>query len=275
LKKVSILFVGDVVGKPGRWAVYHLLPRLKDQLRPDFTIVNVENAASGFGCTRKMGDNFLRWGADILTSGNHIWDRMETQPYLNDENRLLRPANYPLGTAGVGANTVINENGVTLGVLNIQGRVFMTPIDCPFRAADHHLTELRKETPIIFVDFHAETTSEKQAMGRYLDGRATAMVGTHTHVQTADEHVQPGGTAYITDVGMTGPYDSIIGMRYEGALKRFLTGLPERFTVAERDVRLSAVLIAADAETGRAESIQRFMFTLDDDLSPSLHGFKD
>lgn len=263
------------MGKPGRWAVYHLLPRLKQQLRPDLTIVNVENAASGFGCTRKMGDNILRWGADIMTSGNHIWDRMETQPYLNDEHRLLRPANYPDGNAGVGANTVINENGVTFGVLNIQGRVFMTPIECPFRTADRLIAELRKETSIIFVDFHAETTSEKQAMGRYLDGRVSAVIGTHTHVQTADEHIKPGGTAYLTDVGMTGPYDSIIGMRHEGALKRFLTGLPERFTPAEGDVRLAAVMITVNVETGLAQDIKRYMFTLEEDLTPTLRGFKD
>ena len=181
MNSVNILFVGDVVGKPGRWATYHLLPKLKTQLRPDFTIVNVENSASGFGCTKKMGESFLRWGADMMTSGNHIWDRMETQAYLNEEPRLLRPANYPVGNAGVGAQTYVNENGITFGVLNIQGRVFMTPIDCPFRTAQELIAELRKETPIIFVDFHAETTSEKQAMGRYLDGRITAMVGTHTH----------------------------------------------------------------------------------------------
>jgi metallophosphoesterase (TIGR00282 family) len=267
--------VGDVIGKPGRWVTYHMLPRLKTQFRPDMTIVNVENAAAGFGCTRKMGTAFLRWGADILTSGNHIWDRMETQPYLNEENRLLRPANYPAGNAGVGSQTFINEDGVTFGALNIQGRVYMPPIDCPFKVADQQIAELRKQTPLIFVDFHAETTSEKQAMGRYLDGRVTAMVGTHTHVQTADEHVQPGGTAYITDVGMTGPYDSIIGMRHEAALKRFLTGLPERFKVAEKDVRLAAVLVTANAESGQAERIQRFLFSMDDDVTPSLHGFKD
>ena len=272
---VNILFVGDVVGKPGRWAVYHLLPRLKTQLRPDFTVVNVENAASGFGCTRKMGEAFLRWGADMMTSGNHIWDRLETQPYLNDEPRLLRPANYPVGNAGSGCQTFINPEGVTFGLLNLQGRVYMPPIDCPFRAATELVAQLREQTPIILVDFHAETTSEKQAMGHYLDGRVTAILGTHTHVQTADDHIRPGGTAYISDVGMTGPYDSIIGMRQEGALKRFLTGLPERFTVAEHDVRLAAVMVTADSETGTATRIQRFMFTLDDGLSPSLHAFKD
>ena len=275
MSTVNILFIGDVVGKPGRWATYHMLPRLKTQFRADFTIVNVENSASGFGCTRKMGESFLRWGADIMTSGNHIWDRMETQAYMNEEHRLLRPANYPVGVAGVGAQTFINENGITFGVLNIQGRVFMTPIDCPFKVAQELVTELRKQTPIIFVDFHAETTSEKQAMGRYLDGRITALVGTHTHVQTADEHIKPGGTAYITDAGMTGPYDSIIGMRHEGALKRFLTGLPERFTVAEDDVRVAAVLVTADVETGQAQKIQRFILSMDHDVSPSLRGFKD
>ena len=275
MKTVNILFVGDVVGKPGRWAVYHLLPRLKTQLRPDFTIVNVENSASGFGCTRKMGESFLRWGADIMTSGNHIWDRLETQPYLNEESRLLRPANYPVGNAGVGSQTFVNEQGITFGVLNIQGRVYMTPIDCPFRVATQQIDELRKQTPLIFVDFHAETTSEKQAMARYLDGRVTAVVGTHTHVQTADEQIRPGGTAYLTDVGMTGPYDSIIGMRHEGALKRFLTGLPERFTVAEHDVKLAACMVTADVESGRAERIQRFMFNMDEDVTPSLRDFKD
>ena len=275
MSQVNILFVGDVVGKPGRWATYHLLPKLKSQFRADFTIVNVENAAQGFGCTRPMGEAFLRWGADIMTSGNHIWDRIETQDYLNAEPRLLRPANYPIGNAGAGAQTFVNEAGITFGVLNIQGRVFMPPIDCPFKVAHELVTELRKQTPIIFVDFHAETTSEKQAMGRYLDGRITALVGTHTHVQTADEHIMPGGSAFLCDAGMTGPYDSIIGMRHEGALKRFLTALPEKFTVAERDVRLAAVVVTADADTGRAEKIQRFLISMDDGATPSLAAFKD
>ena len=275
MSSVNILFVGDVVGKPGRWAVHHLLPKLKKQFEADMTIVNVENSASGFGCTRKQGEAFLRWGADIMTSGNHIWDRMETQPYLNEEPRLLRPANYPVGNAGVGSQTFINEQGVTFGVLNIQGRVFMTPIDCPFKTADQQIAELRKQTPIIFVDFHAETTSEKQAMGRHLDGRVTAIVGTHTHVQTADDHILPGGTAYLTDSGMTGPYDSIIGMRHEAAMKRFLTALPERFTVAEFDVRLAAVVVTADLETGMATHIERHLIKVDDDLEPTLHSFKD
>jgi 2',3'-cyclic-nucleotide 2'-phosphodiesterase len=264
-----------VVGKPGRWATYHLLPKLKAQFRADCTIVNVENAAQGFGCTRPMGEAILRWGADIMTSGNHIWDRIETQSYLQEEPRLLRPANYPAGNAGVGAQTFINENGVTFGVLNIQGRVFMPPIDCPFKVAQELVTELRRQTPIIFVDFHAETTSEKQAMGQYLDGRVTAVVGTHTHVQTGDEQILPGGTAFLCDAGMTGPYDSIIGMKAQGALKRFLTGLPEKFTVAEGDVRLAAVLVTADAETGRAEKIQRFLFSMDEGATPSLQSFKD
>jgi hypothetical protein len=275
LSQVNILFVGDVVGKPGRWATYHLLPKLKSQFRADFTIVNVENAAQGFGCTRPMGEAFLRWGADIMTSGNHIWDRLETQGYLNDEPRLLRPANYPVGNAGVGAQTFINENGVTFGVLNLQGRVFMPPIDCPFKVGQELVAQLRAQTPLIFVDFHAETTSEKQALGKYLDGRITALVGTHTHVQTADEQILPGGTAFLCDSGMTGPYDSIIGMRQEGALKRFLTGLPERFTVAENDVRLAAVVVTADSETGRAEKIQRFLISMDHDVSPNLSSFKD
>lgn len=275
MNQVNILFVGDVVGKPGRWAVYHLLPKLKSQLRADCTIVNVENSAQGFGCTKPMGEAILRWGADIMTSGNHIWDRMETQDYLNAEPRLLRPANYPIGNAGTGAQTFVNENGITFGVINLQGRVFMPPIDDPFRVAHELVTEMRKQTAIIFVDFHAETTSEKQAMGRYLDGRITALVGTHTHVQTADEHIMPGGTAFICDAGMTGPYDSIIGMKYEGALKRFLTALPEKFTVAERDVRLAAVLVTADADTGRAEKIQRLMISMDEGASPTLAAFKD
>jgi hypothetical protein len=227
MSQVNILFVGDVVGKPGRWAVYHLLPRLKSQFRADCTIVNVENAAQGFGCTRAMGEAFLRWGADLMTSGNHIWDRLETQHYLNEEPRLLRPANYPVGNAGVGSGTFINEQGVTFGVLNIQGRVFMPPIDCPFKVAMELVAELRKQT------------------------------------------------AFLCDSGMTGPYDSIIGMRQEGALKRFLTAMPEKFTVAEGDVRLAAVLVAADAETGRAEKIQRFMISMDADATPSLSQFKD
>ena len=257
VNQVNILFVGDVVGKPGRWATYHLLPKLKSQFRADFTIVNVENAAQGFGCTKPMGEAFLRWGADIMTSGNHIWDRLETQDYLNAEPRLLRPANYPIGNAGAGAQTFVNEAGITFGVLNLQGRVFMPPIDDPFKVAHELVTELRKQTPIIFVDFHAETTSEKQAMGRYLDGRITALVGTHTHVQTADEQIFPGGTAYLSDAGFTGPHESVLGREIEPVIKRFVTNMPQRFEVADGRIMLHGAVVEIDAVTGRALGIWR------------------
>ena len=253
---MNILMVGDVFGEPGRSALQKLLPRLREEHRVDFTVVNVENAASGFGVTPQMARAFLDQGVDVMTSGNHIWDRKEIVEYITRENLLLRPANFPAGTPGVGHIT-LKAGPHRVAVLNLMGRVFMHPIDCPFRKADELLPELRKETPIILVDMHAEATSESVAMGWYLDGRVSAVVGTHRHVQTADERVLPKGTAYITDLGMTGPIDSVIGVDTDLILQRFLTQMPIRFEAARGPAALHGVIITVDPDTGRASEIRR------------------
>jgi metallophosphoesterase (TIGR00282 family) len=253
---MNILMVGDVFGEPGRAAVQKLLPRLKAEHHIDFTVVNVENAASGFGVTPQHARAFLDQGVDVMTSGNHIWDRKEIVDYITRENLLLRPANFPAGTPGVGHITV-KTGPHRVAVLNLMGRVFMNPIDCPFRKADELLPELRKETPIILVDMHAEATSESVAMGWHLDGRVSAVVGTHRHVQTADERVLPKGTAYITDLGMTGPIDSVIGVDTDLILQRFLYQMPIRFEPAKGPAALHGVVITVDPDTGRASEIRR------------------
>jgi metallophosphoesterase (TIGR00282 family) len=253
---MNVLMVGDVFGDPGRAALQKLLPQLKEEYRIDFTVVNVENAASGFGVTPAMARAFLGQGVDVMTSGNHIWDRKEIVEYVTRENLLLRPANFPTGTPGVGSVT-LKAGPHRVAVLNLMGRVFMNPIDCPFRKADELLPELRKETPIILVDMHAEATSESVAMGWYLDGRVSAVVGTHRHVQTADERVLPKGTAYITDLGMTGPTDSVIGVDRDLILQRFLYQMPVRFEPAKGPAALHGVVITIDPDTGRASEIRR------------------
>jgi metallophosphoesterase (TIGR00282 family) len=253
---MNILMVGDVFGEPGRVAVAKQLPRLRREHAIDFCVVNVENAASGFGVTPQMARQVLEQGADVMTSGNHIWDRKEIVEYITKENLLLRPANFPAGTPGVGYVT-IKTGPHKVAVLNLMGRVFMNPIDCPFRKADEIVPELRKETPIILVDMHAEATSESVAMGWYLDGRVSAVVGTHRHVQTADERVLPGGTAYITDLGMTGPTDGVIGVDRELILQRFVSQMPVRFEPAKGPAALHGVVIVVDPETGRASDIRR------------------
>jgi metallophosphoesterase (TIGR00282 family) len=253
---MNILMVGDVFGEPGRSAVQQLLPKLKQEHRIDLTVVNVENAAAGAGVTPPMARAFLDQGVDVMTSGNHIWDRKEIVEYIGKENLLLRPANFPSGTPGVGSITV-KAGPHRVAVLNLMGRVFMNPIDCPFRKADELIPELRKDTPIILVDMHAEATSESVAMGWYLDGRVSAVVGTHRHVQTADERVLPGGTAYITDLGMTGPIDSVIGVDRDIILQRFLTQMPIRFEPAKGPAALHGAVITVDPETGRATAIRR------------------
>jgi hypothetical protein len=248
--------VGDVFGEPGRAALAKLLPRLRDQHKIDLAVVNVENAAAGFGVTPPMAKTFLEQGVDVMTSGNHIWDKKEIVEFITREDRLLRPANFPSGTPGSGFITV-KTGAYKVAVLNLMGRVFMTPIDCPFAKANEVVPQLRKETPIILVDMHCEATSESQAMGWYLDGRVTAVVGTHRHVQTADERVLPGGTAYITDLGMTGPIDSVIGVDKAIILQRFLTQMPVRFEPAKGPAALHGVVITVDPESGRASAIQR------------------
>ena len=248
--------VGDVYGEPGRAAIGKLLPRLRQQHAIDLAVVNVENAAGGFGITPPIARTLLDQGVDVMTSGNHIWDKKEIVEYIARENLLLRPANFPVGTPGSGFITV-KAGPHRVAVLNLMGRVFMHAIDCPFRKADEVIPELRRETPVILVDMHAEATSESIAMGWYLDGRVSAVIGTHRHVQTADERVLPGGTAYITDIGLTGPTDGVIGVDREQIIHRFLTQIPIRFETAKGPAKLHGVVIVVDPETGRASDIRR------------------
>lgn len=254
---MRILFIGDIVGSPGRDILHKQLPALVSEHRPDLLIVNGENSAAGFGITPRIAEEILALGVDVITGGNHSWDRKEIFEFLPNEPRLLRPANFPAGAPGRGLYLGTTRSGTPYSVLNLQGRTFMVPLDCPFRAADEELKRLPPSTKIVFVDFHAEATSEKQAMGWYLDGRVSAVVGTHTHVAAADERVLPNGTAYITDVGMTGPHESVIGMDRNAMVKRFLDSLPARFEVAAGDVRLNGVIVDVDEATGRARSIAR------------------
>jgi metallophosphoesterase (TIGR00282 family) len=254
---LNILFIADIVARPGRWAVSQLLPDLKKSHQIDFTIANVENAAGGFGLTREIAKKVHSYGVDCLTSGNHIWDRKDIYPYLEEDKRILRPANYPPDVPGRGTGVFETVEGHKIGVLNIQGRVYIKEIDCPFRGAMEEVRKLREETRIIVIDLHAEATSEKIALGWYLDGKVSAVLGSHTHVQTADETILPGGTAYITDSGMTGAHDSVIGINKEDALARFLLQIPRRFTPANQDVKFSGVLINVDPETGKALEIER------------------
>jgi len=256
---MKILFVGDTVGKAGLKLISDQLDRLIDHHRIDYCIANMENAADGLGITPEIAQEYLDFGVHCITSGNHIWDKREIKDYIAREPRLLRPANYPRDLPGAGTHIGETASGIRVGVVNIMGRVFMPPVDDPFRTARAVVDELKASTPIVVVDMHAEATSEKVAMGWYLDGVASAVIGTHTHIQTADERVLPGGTAYITDVGMTGPYDSIIGMEKEGALARFLNHMPARLGSARGDPRLCAVVIEVEPTTGRAVAIQRLM----------------
>jgi hypothetical protein len=254
---MRLLFIGDIVGRPGRELVRRGLGYLVEEHRADLVVANAENAAAGFGITREIGDQLLEWGVDVMTSGNHIWDKKEAVDYIGAEPRLLRPANYPAGVPGNGSYLARTRDGRSVGVINVMGRVFMHQIDDPFAVVEREIDALRARARVLFVDFHAEATSEKIAMGWHLDGRVAAVVGTHTHVQTADERVLPQGTAYITDVGMTGPHDSVIGVERSAILQRFLTALPQRFETASENPRLHAVVIAADETTGRARSIER------------------
>lgn len=252
---MKLLFLGDVVGKPGRRILSERLPHLFQQLSPDFTVVNGENAAGGRGITPAIADEMFALGVDVITSGNHIWAQASIPGYLGSEPRLLRPDNYPAGAPGSGVFLGRSRRGQPVAIVNLQGRVFMPAIDCPFHALDRVLDEIGDRTKVILLDMHAEATSEKLAMGWYCDGRATAVVGTHTHVPTADCRILPAGTAYCTDVGMTGPYDSIIGTRPDLALERLLTARPVRFQVASGNLRVAGVLIEADPESGRATAI--------------------
>ena len=254
---MRILFIGDIFGKPGREVARRAIPALIERESLDFVIANVENSAAGFGVTGDLADAILSYGVDAMTSGNHVWDKKEILDYLPRQPKLIRPANFPPGTPGRGSYVGKTRTGEPIGVINVMGRIFMQPLDDPFAVVQKEIEAMRGKARVILVDFHAEATSEKVAMGWHLDGRVTAVFGTHTHVQTADDRILPKGTAYLTDVGMTGPHDSIIGVTTEVALGRFLNGMPARFESATGPGRLNAVLVTADRSTGRATAIQR------------------
>src|SRR5215204_759391 len=258
---MNILFIGDIVGRPGREMIRKGVRALAEKHAADLVIANAENSAAGFGITKDIGDTLLELGVDVMTSGNHIWDKKEVLDYIGTEPRLLRPANYPAGVPGRGSYVARTGDGREVGVINVMGRVFMTPIDDPFAVVLREIEAIRHRTRIIIVDFHAEATSEKVAMGWHLDGKATLVVGTHTHVQTADERILPNGTAYLTDAGMTGPHDSIIGMERDPSLARFLTGMPTKFEPATANPRLNGVLVTAEDKTGRATAVTRISYS--------------
>lgn len=259
---MRLLFIGDVVGSPGREMLAMYLPKLKNKFKPTITIVNGENSASGKGITEKIYKQMLDVGAQVVTLGNHTWDQRELIEVIDHLPNLVRPANFPEGVPGNGY-TIVKVNQIEIGIISIQGRTFLPPLDCPFQKVDELITKIKKRTPIIFVDFHAEATSEKQAMGWYLDGRVTAVVGTHTHVQTADYRILPNKTAYMTDVGMTGPYDGILGMERSAVLNKFLTSLPVRFEVAKGREQLNGVIIDIDPKTGAAKAISPIIINED------------
>ncbi len=254
---VNILFIGDIVGKPGRQAVSRELHRLVDRYNVDVVIANGENASGGFGITAESARELFACGIHLFTSGNHIWDKKEALEYLKKEERIIRPANYPEGTPGKGSTIVTTPGGIKVGVINLEGRVFMNNLECPFKTADREIAALSESTKVILVDFHAEATSEKTSLGWYLDGRVSAVVGTHTHVQTADERVLTEGTAYISDAGMTGAFDSVIGVRKDEPIRKFLTQLPSKFEVAKKDLRLNGVVLTIDDSSGKALTIER------------------
>lgn len=255
---MNVLCVGDVVGKPGREILASLLGGLRKEYQLDCVIVNGENAAGGSGITPKMADEIFNIGCDVITLGDHVWDQKDLAEYLDQKTNIIRPANFPEGVPGRGWCVATTRLGHKVGVINLLGRVFMRfQVECPFRALSKIVAEIRKETNIMIVDMHAETTSEKVAMGHYIDGHVSAVVGTHTHIQTADEKILPKGTAYLTDMGMTGPYDSVIGQNKENIIQRFLTSMPIRFHVAEDDVKLHGAVISIDDKTGKAVKIMR------------------
>jgi metallophosphoesterase (TIGR00282 family) len=254
---IKILFIGDVIGQPGRSAIINNIARLKDQNQANLTIANGENLAGGMGITPETAKELLSNGIDVISTGNHVWDKKEIIDYIDKDDRIIRPANYPQGAPGNGYTFAKIQDEITIAVLNLSGCVFMQPLDNPFRVAESILPSIREKTNIIIVDFHAEATSEKIAFGRFLDGQVSAVIGTHTHVQTADETIFPNGTAYITDAGMTGPVDSIIGTKTDLVIKKFLTQMPAKFEVPKGDVGISAVVIEIDQLTGKSLSIKR------------------
>lgn len=253
---MRLLMIGDIVGRSGRRAVKENLPDLANQFSIDVVIANGENAAGGNGITRELAKELFSYGVDVITMGNHVWNQREIFSYINQENRIIRPANYPPGAPGSGSG-IFKIKGINLGVINASGRVFLQDLDCPFRKIDEIVNNMEGKADMILVDFHAEATSEKVAMGWFLDGRVSAVCGTHTHVQTADERVLPGGTAYITDVGMTGPRDTVIGVKKEAVIEKFLTQIPRRFEVVDGLYQFNAVLIDIDEDSGLATGIER------------------
>lgn len=260
---MKILFIGDVVGSAGRRAVKKLLPQIKKENEIQLTLANGENLAGGIGITSGVAEELFSDGVDIITSGNHVWDKKDVFSLIEREKRLLRPANYPAGVPGFGSTLVSMDDGWEVGIINLCGRVFMPALDCPFRVAEREIKKLKEKTSLIIVDIHAEATSEKVALGWFLDGKVSALIGTHTHVPTADEKILPQGTAYITDAGMTGSTKSVIGIKTELVLERFLYQLPVRFEVAEEEVVLSGVVIDLDLATGKANSIERIQMKLE------------
>jgi len=255
---MNILFIGDIVGSPGRAAIRELVPRVKEKEKIDFVVANAENAAGGSGLTPKLAEELLACGVNVLTSGDHVWKRKEIIEVLDEDTRVLRPANYPEGVPGKGWGVYSLKKGkVKIGVINLVGRVFMESVECPFRVSRGIVEEIKAQTPVILIDMHAEATSEKIALAWYLDGIVSAVLGTHTHVQTADEHIYPKGTAFICDVGMTGPHDSVIGRKVEQILTRFITQLPTRFEMAEDNVQMNGAVVTVDENTGMASAIKR------------------
>jgi 2',3'-cyclic-nucleotide 2'-phosphodiesterase len=269
---VKILFIGDIFGKPGREIAQRAIPALTARHGIDLVVANVENSAAGFGVTGDIAETILRFGVDVMTSGNHIWDKKEVLEYIPRQPKLLRPANFPAGVPGRGTWIGQTRTGEPVAVINVMGRVFMAPLDDPFAVVLREIEAARSRARVIIVDFHAEATSEKAAMGWHLDGRVTAIFGTHTHVQTADERVLPKGTAYLTDVGMTGPHDSIIGVTVEAALGRFVNGMPAKFEAANGPARLNAIIITADPASGKALGIERLNLSSQEVASLGHHG---
>lgn len=254
---MHILFIGDIVGSPGREAVKELLPELKKEQNLQFVIANAENAAGGSGITQKVAEELFDSGVDVMTSGDHIWKKREILEFIEQEERILRPLNFPSGAPGRGFGIFKTKDGLKVGVINVNGRVFMEALECPFRTTLAAVEAVSNQTNIIIVDIHAEATSEKVALGWYLDGKVSAILGTHTHIQTADERILPQGTAYLTDAGMTGPYDSVIGRKIEDVLGRFLTLIPVRFEVAKENIQLHGAVLDIDEKTGKARAIVR------------------
>jgi 2',3'-cyclic-nucleotide 2'-phosphodiesterase len=255
--QINILFIADIVGKPGIDVTSRLLPSLLRKYDIDFCIANGENLADGKGITPREFSEMRQLGVDVMTSGNHIWDLPQARKMLTEETNLLRPLNYPRDNVGFGSGLFTMKRGGGVGVINLQGRTFMYPIDCPFKSGKREAERLREQTKVIIVDMHAEATAEKQALAWYLDGQVSVVIGTHTHVQTADERILPNGTGYITDAGMTGPMDSVIGLDRKVALKRFVQGIPQRYEMARENLRLNAVALSIDAESGQTKTIER------------------